>query len=96
LKIEAQKLDGLEFLKNQIPPGSFTNANEVSKFMDEGHESKMKNERLYRQVRFQRNSTSLKKNGEMFRLKIHYLNLATSDYAANLCQYLDWSGNATN
>lgn len=49
-------------------------------------ESKEKNERVYREVRFQRSSsTSMKRDAEVFRLK----RLETIDYATNLCQYLD-------
>ena len=41
-------------------------------------------------------STALKRDAEVFRLKKDHKNLDTSDYAANLCQYLDQSRGVTN
>ena len=45
---------------------------------------------MYREVRFQRNSTTvMKRDAEVFPLKRVHKNLETIDYATNLCQYLD-------
>ena len=97
LKLEAQKLEDLEFLKNQTYPGPFTNITDVNAFMEAVPESKLKNDRMYREIRFQRNSsTALKRDAKVFRLKGAHKNLDTSDYASNLCQYLDHSKGGSN
>ena len=63
---------------------------EVQSFMDAIPESKEKNEQMYCEVRFQRNSsTAMKKDAEVFQLKHAHKNFETIDYATNLCQYLD-------
>ena len=96
LKLEAQKLDDLEFRKSQTFPGPFSNINEVQSFMDAVPDSKVKNGRMYREVRFQRNSsTALKRDAVVFRLKCAHKNLETIDYATNLCKYIDQSKGVT-
>ena len=53
---------------------------------------KNKNRRMYHEVRFHRNtSQALKKEAAVFRLKKDSRNLQTTEYANNLCQYLDQS-----
>ena len=55
-------------------------------------ETKDKNERMYREIRFQRNSSkALKPDHKLFRLKQGSRNLQTTDYAENLCSYLEQS-----
>ena len=96
LRLDAQKLEDLEFLKRQKYPGPFTSTSDVKDFMDSEPESKFKNERMYKEIRFQRNSsTSMKRDSAVFRLKSCHKNLDTSDYVANLCAYLDHSRGAT-
>ena len=88
--VERQKLDDLDFLGKQILPGPLTSSGSVTTFMESETESKEKNKRMYIEVRFQRNSSqSLKKEAAIFRLKRNGKNLKTSEYAANLCMYLD-------
>ena len=58
---------------------------------------KEKNERLYREVRFQQNSSrTLIKDASVFRLKRQHKNLESTEYAANLCQFLNQSRNVSN
>ena len=65
--------------------------------MENEPESPAKNERMYSEIRFQRNlCQSLKKEAAVFRLKRNGKNLETSEYASNLCQYLDQSRSVTN
>ena len=54
LKLEYQKLEDLEFLRTQIPPGPFTKKEEVIDFMEVIPESKEKNLRMYKEIRFRR------------------------------------------
>ena len=90
LQLENQKLKDLEFWRNQIPPGPVTKPEDVNSFMEDIHESKDKNNRMFIEIRFQKNtSTGMKKNAEVFRLKKNHQNIDTSDYASNLCQSLD-------
>ena len=60
-------------------------------------ESKNKNEKLYIEIQFPRNtSQTLKKGAPEFHLKRDYKNLESPEYAANLSQYLDQSRSITN
>ena len=87
---ENKKLKDLAYLKQQKVPGPFTSSNEVQKFMSSCQDSKEKNSRLYLEVRYAKESSmSLKRTASVFRLKIGGKNLATDDYAANLCKYFD-------
>ena len=80
VKLESQKLKDLEFLKKQSHSGPFTSSKEVSQFMDAVDESKEKNQRMYVEVRFQKNTTTgLKKDHAVFRLKRNAKNLETID-----------------
>ena len=90
LKVEAQKLEDLEFLTKQKQPGPFTKIDDVNTFMNSEPESISKNNRMYREIQFQKNSsTGIKSDAAVFRLKRNHKNLDTSDYAANLCEYLN-------
>ena len=90
LQLENQKLKDLEFLRNQIPPGPFTKPEDVNSFMEDIPESKDMNNRMFIEIRFQKNtSTAMWKNVEVFKLKKNHQNLDASDYASNLCQYFD-------
>ena len=67
--------------------------------MDGVQESKQKNERMYRELSFQGNSsTVMKRVSEMLvlRLKRAHKNLETIGYAANLCQHLDQTKDITS
>ena len=95
--LERTKLEDLDFLRNQVTPGPFTTSEEVKKFMESEPESDNKNRRMYHEVRFQRNtSQALKKEAAVFRLKRDSRNLLTTEYASNLCHYLDQSRSVTN
>ena len=88
--IERQKLDDIDFLRKQPHPGPFTSV-AVNSFMENEAEGK-KNEPLYIEVYFQRNtSQSLKKEAAVFLLKRNGKKLETSEYAANLSLYFDQS-----
>ena len=60
--LERQKLDDLDFLAKQTFPGPFTLSGNISKFMETEPESKEKNHRMYRELRFQRNTSQSLKN----------------------------------
>ena len=67
--------------------------------MDGVQESKQKNERMYRELSFQGNSsTAMKRVAEMLvlRLKRAHKNLETIGYPANLCQHLDQTKDITS
>ena len=87
---ENKKLKDLAYLKQQKVPGPFTFSNELQKFMSSCQDSNEKYSRLYLEVRYAKESSmSLKRTASVFRLKIGGKNLATDDYAANLCKYFD-------
>ena len=89
-KKEASKLKDLEFLKSQHIPGPFTSNGEIQAFMTSCVESKEKNNRMYREVRYARiTCLSLKETSSVFQIRSGGKNLLTQDYADNLCQYLD-------
>ena len=53
----------------------------VIEFMESEPDSKEKNERIYREVRFQRNSSrSLRKDAAVFRVRRNGKNLDTEEY----------------
>ena len=90
LKLENQKLKDLEFLRDQIPPGPFTKPEDVNSCMEDIPESKDKNNRMFMEIGFQKNtSAAMRKKAEMFRMEKNRQNLDISDYASNLYQYLD-------
>ena len=61
-------------------------------FTEQTPESKEKNQQMYIEVRFQKNTSKfLKKDNAIFRLKRDEKNLPMSDYVFNLCLYFDQS-----
>ena len=79
-KIESQKLQDLEYLKQQSNPGPFTSTEQVKTFMKQIPEFKEKKQRMYIEVRFQKNTSKfLKKDNAIFCLKRDWKNLPTSD-----------------
>ena len=89
LSEESKKLRDLDFLKTQSPPGPFTSAEEVDKYLsnDSVTESE-KNQRLYIEIRYAKLSTSnMKRSSAIFKLKKNYKNLDNDDYAHNLRLY---------
>ena len=52
-KTESQKLQDLEYLKQQSNPGPFTSTEQVKTFMKQIPESTEKYQRMYIEVRFQ-------------------------------------------
>ena len=58
--------------------------------MEQIPESKEKNQQMYIEVRFQKNTSKFfKKDNAIFRLKRDGKNLPTSDYVFDLCLYFD-------
>ena len=70
-KRDETKLKDLDKLKKATPPGPFTKREEVQNYMDdELIDDKIKNDRLYTEVRYARKtSLSLKETAAVFRLK---------------------------
>ena len=65
--------------------------------MENGPDGKLKNEQMYLEIQFQRNSSqTLKKDAAVFCLKRNGKNLETHEYASNLCQFLEQSQSITN
>ena len=58
LQLENQKLKDLEFLRNQIPSGPFTKSEDVNSFMEDIPESEDKNNRMFIEIRFQKNTSA--------------------------------------
>ena len=58
LQLENQKLKDLEFLRNQIPSGPFTKSEDVNSFMEDIPESEDKNNRIFIEIRFQKNTSA--------------------------------------
>ena len=77
-------------MRDQIPPGPFTKPEDVNSSMEDIPESKDKNNRMFMEIGFQKNtSAAMRKKAEMFRMEKNRQNLDISDYASNLYQYLD-------
>ena len=58
------------YLKQQSNPGPFTSTEQAKTFMEQIPESKEKTQRMYIEVRFQKNTSKfLKKDNAIFRLK---------------------------
>ena len=73
-------MQDLEYLKQQSNPGPFTSTEQVKTFMKQIPESKEKKQRMYIEVRFQKNTSKfLKKDNAIFRLKRDGKNLPMSD-----------------
>ena len=95
------KLQDLELLKKDNPPGPFTNEQEVQCYIDDQSVTEdIKNKRMYTEVRYARNTCLSLKNAEkatMFRLKTSgQKNLSTLEYAENLIQYFGNTKNVEN
>lgn len=87
LSIERRKNKDLETLKKL--GGPFTNPTEIDKFMRSRISRDKKNERLYLEVRYARDtSLSHPKTSCLFRLKQDHRNLDCAKYADNLKAYL--------
>ena len=70
--------------------GPFTKAEQVDMFMEQVMEEKERNQRLYVEVRYARDSSvAFPKSSDIFRLKKNYKNMESSIYAANLKAYLN-------
>ena len=58
--------------------------------MEDIPESKDKNNTIFIEIRFQKNTlTAMRKNARVFRLNKNYHTLDTSDKTSNLCRYLN-------
>ena len=85
---ERKKLQDLEYLKAQIPPGPFTSAENVDQYMKSEVDELEKNERLYIEVRYAKmTSSNMKRSSPLFRLKKNYKKLDSEDYAHSLKIY---------
>jgi len=90
VKKDTSKLKDLEYLKSQNPVGPFTSCQEVENFMETTLESKSKNDRLYREVRYARNTClSMANPSKFFKLRKDNQNLLSEEYAACLISYFD-------
>ena len=90
-KEESTKYSLLEQLKNEIPPGPFTNVKEIQKYINspQTQTEEDRNKRMFKEVKYARMScTSLKPNCSVFCLKRNHKNLSTEEYTDNLCSYL--------
>ena len=87
MHLDSVKYRDLEFLKSK--GGPFTSADEVEDFMKQEMDSKEKNQRLYVEVRYAKNtSLRLKHTDPVFRLRRDNKNLISIEYAENLKCYL--------
>ena len=66
---ESKKLSDLAVLKQQKVPGPFTSSKEIQTFINSCPDSKEKNKRMYIEVRFAKESLSLKRTVTVFKLK---------------------------
>ena len=94
LKKESNKLKDLNYLKNQVPAGPFTSSQEVKTYLKKTKETKSKNERLYTEVRYARNTCfSIANPEKLFKLKRDGKNLSSEDYGACLITYFEGTTN---
>ena len=92
---DARKLEDLKTIK-KFGDGPFTSPDEVVTFFESDVVDKMKEERLYAEVRYARDtSLSLPKTSSIFRLKQNYKNLLMDTYVQNLKTYLSCTVNCT-
>ena len=90
LKAESVKYELLEFLKKEQYPGPFTTVEEVKLFLESLLEDKIKNNRLYKEIKYARMTCmSLQPTAAIFRLMRNHRKLETKEYADNLITYLD-------
>ena len=85
--LETVKYNDLEVLKSKNGP--FVNGEEVERYLKGNETAEEKNDRLYIEVRYAKNtSLRLKHSDQVFRLKRDYKNLTNEEYAENLMNYL--------
>ena len=89
LSNDRKKLEDLEFLRRQQPPGPFTSAEEVDEFMAMTEiDEEERQIRLYIEVRYAKMSSSgMKRSCNIFRLMKDHKKLESFDYAHNLKTY---------
>ena len=87
IHIENVKYNDLDYLKNHNGP--FTSDKAMREFDISTPESSEKNERLYIEVRYAKNTClSLKHTAPVFRLMRNHKKLPSQEYVDNRCQYL--------
>ena len=92
LKEESVKYSVLESLKNDQVPGPFTTATEVQEYFEIPIDDKIKNKRMYNEVRYARMiKMSLKSSTPVFRLKRNSRNLETREYVNNIWTVLEYA-----
>ena len=85
---ESQKYNLLELLKRYKFQGPFVSEDEVMKYMALKIDDKIKNTRLYNEVRYARMTCmSLKPTAAVFRFKRNHDNLSIEEYSQNLISY---------
>ena len=85
---ELQKYNLLELLKKEKFQGPFVSEDEVMKYMALKIDDKIKNTRLYNQVRYaQMTCMSLKPTAAIFQLKRNHHNPSNKEYSQNLISY---------
>ena len=91
LKKDASKLKDLEFLKQQQIPGPFTAAADIKTFIESDIEDKIKQDRLYVEVRYAK-ATCLSMNTQtanrFFKLRENGKKMAYQVYSDCLLKYL--------
>ncbi len=89
LSEESKKYSLLETLKKESIPGPFTSEEEIKNFLETDLDDKLKNKRMYDEVKYARiTCMSLKRTAAVFRLRRNHRNLSTEEYAENLISYL--------
>ena len=82
IKMDLSKIKDLEYLKQQNPAGPFRSREEIENFMERVEESKQKNDRLYVEVRYARNTCLSMSNSEkFFKLRRYGKTLESLEYA---------------
>ena len=85
---ESQKYNLLELLKKYKFQGPFVSEDEVMKYMALKIDDKIKNTRLYNEVRYaQMTCMSLKLTAAVFQLKKNHHNLSNEEHSQNLISY---------
>ena len=85
---ESQKYNLLELLKKEELQGPFVSEDKVMKYMALKIDDKIKNTRLYNEVRYaQMTCMSLKLTAAVFQLKKNHHNLSNEEHSQNLISY---------
>ena len=88
IHVDVRRNKDLEELKKA--GGPFTSSTEVKEYLEKDSIAvEIKSKRLYTEVRYCRDTSSLPKSSDIFRLKRKYKTLPIDEYATNLCIYLD-------